>query len=60
MPPIIGARIKNEYEQIKKQILSLSLKNGESRIIQKDEHTRLIISYSASRAKKDQVNREKE
>lgn len=56
---ILGARIKNEAEPIKQQILSLSLKNGDSHIIQKDENTRLIVSYSESRAKKDQANREK-
>jgi len=56
---ILGARIKNESALIQQQILSLSLQNGESRIIQKDETTRLIVSYSASRAKKDRVNRER-
>jgi transposase len=56
---ILGARIKNESDPIKQQILSLSFKNGESHIIQKDEHSRLIISYSESRAKKDWTNREK-
>jgi len=56
---ILGARIKNETEKIKQQILSLSLKNGESHIIQKDEYTRLIVSYSQSREKKDRANREK-
>lgn len=56
---ILGARIKNETETIKQQILSLSLKNGESHIIQKDECSRLVVSYSASRAKKDKANREK-
>lgn len=56
---ILGARIKNEPETVKQQILSLSFKNGESHLIHKDEHTRLIVSYSQSRAKKDQANREK-
>jgi transposase len=56
---ILGARIKNETKPIKQQILSLSLKNGESHIIQKNERNRLIVSYSESRAKKDKANREK-
>jgi transposase len=56
---ILGARIKNETDVIKQQIFSLSLKNGESHIIQKDENIRLVISYSESRAKKDRANREK-
>lgn len=56
---ILGARIKNESNVVKKVILSLSLNNGESTIIKKDEHTKIIISYSANRAKKDEYNRKK-
>lgn len=55
---ILGARIKNETEKIKKKILSLSLKDGQSIIINKGD-LKLIISYSDQRAKKDQYNREK-
>lgn len=55
---ILGARIKNEKQEIKDKILSLSLKNGESKIIHK-EKLKLIISYSDDRAKKDSYNREK-
>ena len=55
---IIGARIKNETQQIQTQILSLQLKNGHSATIQKGD-LKLIITYSASRAKKDFYNREK-
>lgn len=55
---ILGARIKNETEKIKKKILSLSLKDGQSIIIQKGD-LKLIITYSNQRAKKDQYNREK-
>jgi transposase len=56
---ILGARIRNETEKIKSKILQLQLKNGCSAIIKKDNKTRLIISYSESRAKKDKANREK-
>jgi transposase len=56
---ILGARIKNESNVVKKAILSLSLNSGESTIIEKDEHTKIIISYSANRAKKDEYNRKK-
>lgn len=56
---ILGARIKSEKQSIKKQILALGLKNGESSIIEKDENTRLIVSYSDSRARKDKLNRER-
>ncbi len=52
---ILGARIKNESSAIKKKNLSLTLKNGESKIINKD-HLKLIITYSGSRAKKDRNN----
>lgn len=56
---ILGARIKNEKQPLQKQILSLKLKNGESTVLKKDEQTQLVISYSLSRHKKDQTNREK-
>ena len=55
---ILGARIKNEKEVIKKAILKLRLKNGESRIISK-EGLRLVITYSEDRAKKDSFNRQR-
>ena len=55
---ILGARIKNENQAIKDKILSLSLKNGESTVVEKDR-SKLIITYSDSRAKKDKYNREK-
>lgn len=55
---ILGARIKAETKEIKAKILSLSLKNGESKIIKKGD-LKLLITYSDQRAKKDQYNREK-
>jgi transposase len=54
---ILGARIKAESTIIKQKILALQLKNGESTIIEKDDKTKLIISYSEARAKKDANNR---
>ena len=54
---IIGARIKNESEELKKQILLLKLKDGESVALQKNTNQRIIISYSEQRAKKDAYNR---
>lgn len=56
---IIGARIKNETKSVEKQILSAGLKNGESIAIIKNENSRIIISYSDARAKKDAVNRKR-
>mgnify|MGYP001016200429 CR=1 FL=1 len=55
---ILGARIKNESKAIKDKILSLELKNGESKIIKKSD-LKLIVTYSDDRAKKDKYNREK-
>lgn len=56
---ILGARIKNESEAVKKQILALTLNNGESVALKKDENTTLIITYSENRAKKDAANRKR-
>ena len=56
---ILGARIRKESSEVKKKILGLRLKNGESQVIVKDTFTKLVISYSDSRAKKDRINREK-
>ena len=56
---ILGARIKNESNQIKRKILSLRLVNGQSDIINKGSSQKLIISYSDKRAKKDKHNRER-
>src|SRR5690606_18349686 len=55
---VIGARIKNESDAIKRKILDLSLSNGQSQAIHRGD-LRLIITYSEDRAKKDRYNREK-
>ncbi len=55
---ILGARIKNEKRDIQKKILSLSLQNAESAVVNKG-NLRLIITYSDTRAKKDLKNRQK-
>jgi len=55
---ILGARIKNESSDIQKKVLNLSLRNGESKVINKGD-IRLIITYSDQRAVKDRYNREK-
>ncbi len=55
---ILGVRIKNETEAIKKKILAMNLENGQSAIIRKGD-LRLIVSYSDDRAKKDRHNRDK-
>ena len=56
---ILGARIKNETDVIKEKILSLKLRDGESKVIDKQDSLRLIISHSDKRAKKDLYNRER-
>jgi transposase len=55
---ILGARIKNEKQDVQRKILALNIKNGDTALIEKDD-LRLVITYSDSRAKKDRLNREK-
>jgi transposase len=56
---ILGARIKNESLQLKKKVLSVKYENGQSAEWVKDEKTKIIVSYSEARAKKDAANRKK-
>ena len=56
---IIGARIKNESDAIKDWILSLQKQDGCFYELGKLPKSRLIVSYSEKRAKKDRYNREK-
>ena len=56
---IIGARIKNESGDMKKQILSLQLSDGQSVVLQKQEDQRMVVGYSIQRAKKDKYNRKR-
>ena len=57
---IIGARIKNESNQVKNEILvkTKNFKHRESISLEKED-CNLIVSYSNQRAKKDKHNREK-
>lgn len=54
---IIGARLKTVSSSIKKAILALKLKSGESTQLGQEDSSKLIISYSENRAKKDAFNR---
>jgi len=56
---ILGGRIKNETDKIKNKILTHQFQDGQSIVINRDEETRLIVSYSSSRAKKDARNRQR-
>jgi len=55
---IIGARIKNESNEIKTWALSLAKQDGSFYETRKDR-ARLIVGYSDNRARKDKYNREK-
>ena len=55
---IIGARIKNEPENIKRKITERQLAEGEFIKIKKDSN-RLIVTYSTKRAAKDEHNRKR-
>lgn len=55
---IVGARIKNETEELKRSILSLQKHDNEFNVLKKGDY-RLIVGYSTNRAKKDKYNREK-
>ncbi|MDP2423105.1 MAG: IS1634 family transposase [Bacteroidales bacterium] len=56
---IIGARVKNESEKIKAQILSHFFSDEATICIKKKDVTRLIVNYSSSRSKKDAYNRKR-
>lgn len=54
---IIGARLKNETDKVKKQILENQFSEGQIIRINKTGRTRLIVSYATNRAAKDEHNR---
>jgi len=58
---ILGGRIKNESEQIKAEILTHvgKLKDGEGFELPKPDGSRLVVTYSCKRARKDAANRRK-
>jgi transposase len=54
---IIGARIKNETQRVKDQILAEPWQEGHSISIRKGKKQRIVVSYSDKRAAKDHHNR---
>ena len=56
---ILGARLKGEKRTLQSQILALKLENGQCEEVAIDQETRLIVSYSQARAKKDKSNRQR-
>lgn len=58
---IIGARIKNESENVKKEILQKAenIQDGDGFKFKKPDGNFLVVTYSEKRARKDKHNREK-
>lgn len=56
---ILGARLKNESQQIRQQITASSLADGQHCELKLGQAKRLIISYSSARAGKDRHNRQR-
>lgn len=56
---ILGARLKNESENVKQKILQNQWTDGQTIRIKKRGGKKLIVAYSDKRAAKDQHNRER-
>jgi transposase len=56
---ILGGRLKNENDSIKKQILEDKFNDGVVKSYTKSDNTRVIVHYSNARAKKDEYNRKR-
>jgi transposase len=56
---ILGARLKNETERVKSEILKNQFKDGATISLSKTENTRIIVNYSSARASKDAYNRKR-
>jgi len=56
---ILGARIKNETDEVKQKILALDLKDGGVSVIKKEDQKRLILFKTDKRAAKDAHNRKR-
>ena len=55
---ILGARLKNETDEIKEKVLTLNIEEDKPKEL-KNKHGRLIVSFSAKRAHYDRKNRQK-
>ena len=58
-PFILGARLKNETDTVKQQILLHTYTNGKTITLWKQKNIRLLVNYSKKRAKKDAHQRKK-
>ena len=55
---ILGARLKNETDEIKEKVLGLKAEEDKPKEL-KNKHGRLIVSFSSKRAHNDRKNRQK-
>ncbi len=56
---ILGARLKNETDKLKEQVLKTDFTDGAITSFKRMENTRLIVHYSKNRATKDAYNRKR-
>jgi transposase len=56
---ILGARIRNEPDQIKQRIQEQEWKEGKVIRLSRKDDTKLIVAYSQKRARKDEHNRQR-
>ena len=56
---ILGARPKNDCETVKEAILSLNLKDGEVRVIDRGDGMRMVVFKTGRRTAKDRKTRER-
>lgn len=56
---ILGGKPKNEAGQLRLKITDRDWKDEQTEEFSREDDSRLIVSYSANRAKKDQANRER-
>lgn len=56
---ILGARLKNENANVKKEVLALNLSDGQAASIETDDGLRIVVSFTEKRRKKDAFNRAK-
>lgn len=56
---ILGARIKSESQIVKNRIFDNSFEDGKIISVKRNEKTRLIVSHSDKRARKDEHNRKR-
>ena len=56
---ILGARPKNESDEMKRRILDSHLNDNDVIVLNRDDKSKLVVSMTESRAAKDEKNRER-